>query len=345
MKLLKGALINILAILFYSCSDQIISPMPENSNTHDLSKLVGSDDTNRIYGTNEFPCGYKDLTVWLFDHYEPQSNKIVGIWPNGQRMSSSENILTLKNKFGFNYLLFANSYNTEKFNLVLESGFDRNHIMVQIVPDNYIQKISTYGICYSYFVDEPVERNYELDMGDLRNTINNYAPDSKIGISGYRRTYALDAYVSNADIVMFSSYQHWWECLPGVWCSWPVDTEQRPDWSDMKERYLGKSSMNWVGAHKDLTEYPGLLGHSHNLQLPGIWLYQLGDIWNDESNILSFCYSAWAEGYLRRFDRKYVYEYRCTLPNPCDCDPDLSEGWHLENIWQFNEVREVIYQP
>ncbi len=344
----------IISFFFSSCSDETIvdsvdkkykiSKRFEKINLDSIKGEVGTSTyIDSLLGIDGYPCGVKDVTSWALDHYEAQSGVIVGIWPHNARMQNSTEISKLKNKYGFNYILLASAYDLTKFNLILNSGFARNNIMAQILPNNFQQKTYQYGSIYAYYVDEPSENGYS--MAGIRDAINNNAPGSKLIISGYKRTYGLDGYVSTSDGVLFSSYKHWWECLPGVWCSWPVDPDQRPDWTDMKNRYGNKSFMNWVGAHQDLSEYPVLLGHSANLGLPGVWLYQLEEVDNSEDNILSFCYNAWASGYLRRFERKYIYEYRCSYPNPCDCDRSLPDGWYLYKIWPMSDIREVFYQP
>jgi hypothetical protein len=230
-----------------------------------------------------------------------------------------------------------------KFNLILNSGYLRNNIMALIKPANYEQRISELGSIYAYYVDEPCED--DLSIVGMRDAINNYANGSKFIISGYKRTSELGSYVSQADGIMFSAYDHWWECLPYIWCDRPINTDQRSDWTDMRYRYGSKSFMNWIGAHRDLQDYDLLLGHSVNLGLPGVWLYQYQDVDNSEENILAFCYNGWVSGYLRRFDRKYIYEYRCLYPDPCDCDRSVPDGWYLYKIWPMSDVKEVFYSP
>jgi len=168
----------------------------------DTSKFI-----DPAMGIEGYLCGVKDVTWWALDHYEPQSGVIVGIWPHNARMQNSTEISKLKNIYGFNYILFANAYDLTKFNLVLSAGYTRNKIMAQILPDNFQLKPYQYGSIYSYYVDEPYERGYS--MAGIRDAINNNAPGSKLIISGYRRTYGLDGYVSTSDGVLFSSYKHW----------------------------------------------------------------------------------------------------------------------------------------
>lgn len=257
-------------------------------------------------------------------------------------MQNSYEISKLKNKYGFNYILFASNYDLNKFNVVLNSGYSKDKIMVQILPENYQNKMAQFGSVYAYYLDESYERN--LSMAGMREAINSNAPGSKLIISGYRRTEGQVYYASFSDGILFSAYNHWWSCGLGAWCSWPVDPDQRPDWTDMKNIYGNKSFMNWVGTHKDLSEYPQLLGHSSNLGLPGIWLYQLQEVDNSEDNILNFCYNAWANGYLHKFEHLYRYYWHCNEPgDPCYCQSH-PEAWELVRIDDMHQEREVFYQ-
>jgi hypothetical protein len=132
---------------------------------------------------------------------------------------------------------------------------------------------------------------------------------------------------------MYSSYKHWWQCLPGVWCSWPTDYDQRPDWTDMQKRYGEKSLSNWVGAHRDTTDYEELLQHASELGLNGIWLYQYQDPVNSEKNLLKLADAAWSAGYMHKFERKYIREYQ-----------KINREWRFIKDHPTDELREVFFQ-
>jgi hypothetical protein len=343
MKKLLNLIFVLMLILIYSCTDQIINTVVDNGEVNRINKRLIPEDS-LIINPDKPLCGTKDVTVWLVDHYTAKDGKIVGIWPHNNRMQSSTEIEKLKNKFGFNYILLANSYDVTKLNLLIAAGFPRTNIMAQIVPANYISKINSFGNIYGYYLDEPDYWDYGLGtVINISQEVHTHST-SKFIIGDFKRTLIFTYMVIYADYAMFTAYDHWWECL-GYWCSWPTDPDQRPDWTDMKDRYSTKSIMNWVGAHKDLSEYPLLLGHSQNLNLPGIWLYQLNEVNNSDDNIYSFCERAWISGYLRKFERKYVYEYHCLYPDPCDCDPNSNYGWYLFKVWEFSDIREAFYQP
>lgn len=224
--------------------------------------------------------------------------KIVGIWPHHNRWTL-ERIKELKYKYGFNYFFVYPEQNF--FTLTKSAGIDASNLLLQILATNYnwLSDINT-APPWGYYYDEPAERDISADaMQNVTDWYNKNFPDMKKVIGGYKRTDKLKSYVANySDIVMFSSYQHYWTIF-GYWVSCcPENFDQRSDWSDMKNIFGDKFSMVWIGAHKDLSDYPNLLGHAKNLGLRGVWLYQLQELSDDSANILKFCEAAAAEGFL-----------------------------------------------
>jgi hypothetical protein len=57
--------------------------------------------------------------------------------------------------------------------------------------------------------------------------------------------------------------------------------------------------MNWIGAHKDLSDYGELLGHAYNLGLSKIWLYQHSEESDSDQNIEEFCSNAAKHHFLK----------------------------------------------
>ncbi len=153
----------------------------------------------------------------------------------------------------------------------------------------------------------------------------------------------LNDWVSKCDVILYSGYKDGTETLPCTYIWWPVDTDQRPMWSKSKQKFGYKSSSNWIGAHKDLSDYNDLLGHARNLGLHTIWDYhQLAhdDEYSDD-NIYQFCDNAWYQYFLRRYSQKVSYYYKCT---DADCETCNSPNgtWVLYNVIYFNEYREDI---
>jgi hypothetical protein len=133
----------------------------------------------------------------------------------------------------------------------------------------------------------------------MKAWLKTYYVNALFIISGYKRNSNLINYTNLlADKVLFSSYIHWRNIL-GIWISWPVDPDQRSDWTEMKDLFGNKFSLTWTSAYNDLSEYNQLLGHAKNLGLTGIWLYQYNEgVEADDNNINSFCLAAVSGGFL-----------------------------------------------
>ncbi len=291
-----------------------------------------------VVTTKAGPCGYKTTYGWGFDHYEPKSGKIVGVWPNEFTLS---NLTNLRTKWGYSHLFFGYYYDDTKWSIATSAGYTLDKIMIAInnIPDAQRSSFIHYrGNAYAFYIDEPTEDN--VSMGGVRDAINQYGYSSLFVISGYRRTYSLDYAVQTSDKVLFSAYKHWYELLPGVWVSWPENIDQRTDWSDMRSRYGNKFSMSWINTY-EISEFGALFGHAANLQLNGIWIYGLDSHQSDQwANISQ---AAFLSGYLRKFEQYLKIIWRCTLQDPCDCDPsDPDAGWYVYQIWPTGAYREVF---
>jgi len=234
-------------------------------------------------------------------YYEPIENKIMGIWPHNNRFTDVSKLKELKYRWGFNHILLARSLGLEYYNKIIEAGFDSTKIMKQIKQDTYLENIESLPQMSAYFIDEPSELGENFTVWNIiTDWIKDKHPDSKIVLGGYKRNNTFKDYVNTmADNVMFTSYKHWWEFL-GIWTSWPENLDQRSDWTDMQNIFGNKFSFSWVGAHKDLSEYDDLLGKAKNIQLSGVYLYQLEPFENevDNNNLEKFSNAASNHGYL-----------------------------------------------
>lgn len=145
---------------------------------------------------------------------------------------------------------------------------------------------------------------------------------------------------------MFSSYKHWWECLPGIWCAWPVDYDQRPDWSDMKDRYGSKFSMTWIKT-SEVTEFENLFEQAKYLGINSVWIYgflensgQPVDHYNDQFENISF--AAFNYGFLKMKQRQFKIEWFCDNIDPCNsCDPSNDNMWRIEKITPTSTYRVI----
>ena len=344
-------------VLFSTCSKEsnpVVTPTEKNETTSlDKKKkkwpAVIYDSTYGeivmdydVVTPTAMPCGIKDTYGWGLDHFEPKPGKIIGVWPYE---FTQQNLSTLRTKWGYSYLFFGFSYDDNKWNTAIAAGFSLDKIMIAVtdIPDaQRFNLISYRGNAYAYYVGEPADQNHS--MGGVTTALNELGFSSAFIIDGYKRTYALDYAVETSDMVLFSSYHHWYELLPGVWVSWPYDEDQRPDWTDMKNRYGNKFSMSWINT-SEISEFGYLFGHAANLGLNGIWIYgylqengQPTPHYNDQWFNIS--HAAFYSGFLRKFEGYYCIEWHCDYG--CECDPDNPDDWYIYRVWPLGSTREVF---
>ena len=235
-----------------------------------------------------------------YKYYVPVDGKIIGIWPHSDRWNFQK-FKELKYRWGFNYITFwPVLQGHDEFDMLKQIGYNpQTNIMMLLDVNNY-NLAAQYDTCWGYYLDEPADRKIPFNtVQTMRTWLKSKFSNTPFIISGYKRNSDLINYTNSlADVVLFSSYIHWRK-LFGIWISWPINTDQRSDWTDMKNLFGKKFSMTWISANDDLSEYNQLLGHAKNLGLKGVWLYQ----WSegpeaDDNNINSFCNAAVNSGYL-----------------------------------------------
>lgn len=235
-----------------------------------------------------------------YKYYEPVKGKIVGIWAHPDRWADIQRLKDLKYRWGFNYITFGPQYSHDKFNMAKQVGYSPSTNIMIVLHQDYYPEATQYEKCWAYYLDEPADKQIPFDkVQTMRTFFKTYSPNSPFIISGYKRNSDLINYTNSlADKVLFSSYIHWREVW-GVWVSWPLNPDQRDDWTDMRNLFGNKFSMTWINAYQDLSEYNQLLGHASNLGLEGIWLFQIDTGPEaDDNNINSFCTAAVVGGYL-----------------------------------------------
>ncbi len=248
---------------------------------------------------------------------------------------------TLRTKWGFSGLLIPAEQ--DKYDNAITAGYSLSNLMINVggvAVANRLSTISHYGDAYAYYVGEPADEGTPIQ--EVRESLNTLGFSSLFVIDGYKRTYELDVDVSISDVVMFSSYMHWYEIGPRIWVSWPEDDDQRPDWTDMQDRYYGAFSMSWIST-KEVAEYNDLFGHAQNLGLTGVWIYGYKEHdlpvahYNDE--FPNICAAAYSHGYLRQFIRLFYMKYQCVNPSGTSTPPP-GEDWLFIGTESTNTVIE-----
>ena len=300
------------------------------------------------------------------NYYEPIENKILGIWPHNSRFLDIKRLKELRYRWGFNHALLARSLGLSYYNKLTEAGYDPTNIMKQIKQDTYIANVEDIPPLWAYYIDEPADRGENLTVWNIATDwIKSNNPTTKIVISGYKRNEFLRDYVDTiSDYVMFSSYKHW-ESILGIW--FPGDEDQREDWEDMKTLFGNKFSLTWVGAHRDYTdpfEYNDLLAKAKELQLRGVYLYQLEpmDTEVSDANLESFANAASINGFSNKLfrqvrdlsisgtfiNRKFAGPAYVAIPNTFDHSVLIFEDYTVTNNRiedYFAETRIVAGAP
>lgn len=104
MKILLKLILLFLFVIFYSCTDQLINTKMDNEEFEQIKKMTTSSDSS-TYNPDKPLCGTKDVTVRLFDHYEPKTGKIFGIWPHQSWKNDLNKLIELRTKWGVNYIV------------------------------------------------------------------------------------------------------------------------------------------------------------------------------------------------------------------------------------------------
>ena len=247
-----------------------------------------------------FPQSVTYVYNW-YKYYEPVEGKIIGIWPHINRWNDIQKLKDLKYRWGFNYITFWPGLGPDKFDMIKQIGYSPSKNVMMIVEVDNFSNAAQYNNCWGYYLDEPADRNIPFNsVLTMKNWLKSKFPNALFIISGYKRNSDLINYTNLlADKVLFSAYIHWRKFL-WFWVSWPINTDQRDDWTDMKKLFGNKFSMTWISAYSDLSEYGQLLGHAKNIGLEGVWLYQYSEGTEaDDNNINSFCNAAANNGFLK----------------------------------------------
>jgi hypothetical protein len=341
------------ALVGLSCNFPADNKMPTET-----SSIATPADTTNLHiwskiGPNRFWVTKGSLwrvESWVLDHYEPQSGKLVGVWPDNY---SNTRLTELYSKWGFRGVLVDQNTFWAAFN----AGFKPSSMMVGMNGSNYQTVVQNYN-ARAYYIGEPTDHicygSPPYSYGDLLtigNYVRSYIPGAKFIIDGYRRCqHFIDAGRGAADFVMYSSYKHWFDIDPIYNECWLWTSEdQRQSWSDMQglfgSRFMSTWISGWVSSSTcgyssdyDGDEYSVLTGHATNLGLQEIWFF-IG-CGTSQNELTNFAYWSWRAGWLRRFERLTYLVYECTCNGGCYDFPP-SDCWTYICTEQTDIFREV----
>lgn len=101
--------------------------------------------------------------------------------------------------------------------------------------------------------------------------------------------------------------------------------------------------MNWIST-KEIGEFDDLFNCAQSLGLNEVWIYgytedghpvsHYNDQWENISD------AAWRHGFLRKWRKPIQQTWRCSLPDPCACDPACWPTDYYPDASQYGPVEE-----
>lgn len=338
-------------ILFSNCSQDnnpVVTPSEksENATLEKKKKKWPEVIYDSIYGEivmdysvitpTAAPCGFKQTYGWGFDHYEPKSGKTLGIYAN--HTTGPEQWTEYRTKWGFTQELFVNTAYGEM------GGYSKANCLVTIPNySTYQEKVLQNDSC-NYFIDEPIERgSFSISrLVEVSNFINQHRPGSKLHLSSWWCTPYFSPWYDYITVLNQTSNTFIANDRYGGCGSWDNEGDQRSTWTYWRNAVVERNPTNWIHTDHDKNEFSQLIGHANNLGINSLWFF-IGDAGGHPANAPSFSYAAWRSGWLRKFEQYFRIEWRCTLQDPCDCDPtDPDAGWYIYKIWPTGSFREVF---
>jgi hypothetical protein len=333
-----------------SCSEeQVINPQSTTT-----TKQEFCDDTTSVKDSLKkeiepmgYLCGTWDRVMWVPDKYIAYPGVKIGILLYPEFTMSDDDWKDLYRKYGFNMITI---HDLNQANYFKTLGFKQDSLMAIVNRDNGNIPSGTYKY---YFIDEPVEHDKDALVLALSQYLLQINPAAILSMSSYTSSTSRYNMILNSrpNTRMMCDNYFDWDLIN--WC----EDDQRSWWTTFQDDYSSRNYAHWVSLIHDDMEFRDLFGHASNLGLNTMWVYAGGnepatcvpqgtltrEIY--ESHLHHLMSGAWQAGWVRRFERKYIYEYRCSLPNPCDCVRDNPNGWYLYKKWPFNEWREVYPDP
>lgn len=300
----------------------------------------------------------KDVDYWVLEKYVPVPGKTIGIWPNDW---SYYWVDKYRNYYGFAEFFIlhwrngSNETTLQDLQTAYDVGYSNSNIMFgtggAIFSINEEARFKSFAY---YYVDEPIEqgRLTSSQLNDAAIFINSINPQAKFKVGTSYGKYAItsndDAYKTfvgnfNFTDILFTAYEG------GIFQN---VCDQSEHWTYFRDFYGGSKVVSqWIHIDRDYDgppayhcdiEYRTLFSSANALGLNKIWLFANGS--SHFERLETFCVDAFLTGWLNRFERKWVYTYKCINQNPCDCDPyTLGGEWILVSKYKTWETRTVSH--
>lgn len=296
---------------------------------------------------NSLTCGIYYFTSWeLENQYQPVPGMYLGIWTHKLDWGK------LYNQYGFRYIVA----NFSEVQTAIDSGFAHNNIMINLpysVTWNDIYDNNNPAFNY-YYIDEPFVNVSYTVVNNIASLVNqksssakllfsdyywppqNYCPEC-FGVSG-NGTYIQDYYFTSSNLYILCD-QYAGNCCGSA-----------HDFGDEYKSFYGMPYRNWTNwlslDHSaqwgDLLNVAMAWSTSEGAFNP-VWIY--GDDSDvNEGFFESFANTAWQTGWLLRFEKQMVIEYKCLDQNPCtNCVWPNQGSWYIYDSWYTGQQQYISY--
>lgn len=210
--------------------------------------------------------------------------------------------------------------------------------------------ISSMNSVQYYHIDEPIERETynPTTLRTVAGMISALNPNGKMLMSSYKwptwwfefpfdtygdmYKYVLN-YETNSYIICDDYYGNYFGSVSDYWQkfrSYYGSGKNITEWMHLTRNSVPSGTGNSFSDLFDKADYLGI---------NSLWLYANGI--STESRIFNFCKSSFYSEWLRAFARDVEIIYRCSYPDPCDCDPDEPDGWYVDEINYVSGLYEI----
>lgn len=297
-----------------------------------VDTIIVTDST--FYFPKGYVCGIKDVTTWVFDHYESNSNKTLILWPE-----PGGNLNEYLNIYGFTGLVVNSS---DGYDYAVSIGYSPNEIIHKLSYNSTMPEIFSVisnSNANLFYVDEPLKNNrFSIQqLVDISYQIHVQHPSGKLLLGSYTLP---DGWYAFPIMTFGQAYNRVINAYGNVqmMCD-QYDGDQRYIWEQFNN-YYGSNKVfgHYIHSRRDKGDFGELIDKANLLNLYKLAFFHGSDGYPSETS--NFAYNAWLKGWLIRLSHKQIIEYHCLYSNPCDCDPDLPCGWYVYKVWDFpNDLR------
>ncbi len=258
--------------------------------------------------------GIKIVRKWEFDHFEPESNRVIGLWPECCGNKKFAGIKEYKDKWGFNAVIVAGMENS--FQMAIRNGYEPQNIFAVVhqfkTADKIINVIDNLD-AKIYYIDEPLERGdfSPEELIRIAKHLEVVKPGAKLILGSYQLTWWF--YKFFPPVTYGSAYGEILDSTNNVLLMCDLYTgDQTSDWKSFYDTYGAENIYgHFIHSKIDSNEYVKLLDTTNfRSDIKRIFYFHGSN--GAPGKTQEFCETAWRKGWMKKFEREFIYYLKCT---------------------------------